>query len=115
MDGPAATTIPDLRAVLGAIAAQFQTALHPTLRHGVSFSEFRRPKSAIPLRPTADFTGALLMPRLARFPPFKRCRCRPPPQRYGIHGFDCVARAKPAAIEAKRAHPARMVFGPGGL
>ena len=81
MDGPAATTIPDLRAVSGAIAAQFQTALHPTLRHGVSFSEFRPPKSAIPLRPTADFTGALLLLRLDRFPPFKRCRCRPPPQR----------------------------------
>ena len=34
---------------------------------------------------------------------------------YGIHTIDWVARAKPAAIEAKRAHPARMVFGPGGL
>ena len=40
---------------------------------------------------------------------------------YGIHTFDSgvacalVAMAKPAAIVANCAHPARMVFGPGGL
>lgn len=37
---------------------------------------------------------------------------------YGIHEFDWVTRTKPAVIEAKRDHPARMatpVFGPGGL
>jgi len=38
---------------------------------------------------------------------------------YGIHTFDWAAdwaaRAKPAAIAANCAHPARMVLGPGGL
>jgi len=34
---------------------------------------------------------------------------------YGIHTFDWAARAKPAAMAANCAHPARMVLGPGGL
>jgi len=38
---------------------------------------------------------------------------------YGIHTFDWTAdwaaRAKPAAMAANCAHPARMVLGPGGL
>ena len=38
---------------------------------------------------------------------------------YGIHTFDwaadCAARAKPAAMAANCAHPARIVLGPGGL
>jgi len=41
------------------------------------------------------------------------------PSTYGIHTFDWVAdwaaRAKPAAMAANCAHPARMVLGPGGL
>ncbi len=45
----------------------------------------------------------------------KRTLCNLSHWPYGIHAFDWVARAKPAAIEANRAHPARMVFGPGGL
>jgi len=39
--------------------------------------------------------------------------------RYGIHTFDWTAdraaRAKPAAMAANCAHPARIVLGPGGL
>lgn len=34
---------------------------------------------------------------------------------YGIHLFDWLASAKPAATDPKRAYPARMAFGPGGL
>ena len=41
------------------------------------------------------------------------------PQCYGIHTFDWAAdwaaRAKPAAMAANCAQPARMVLGPGGL
>jgi len=45
--------------------------------------------------------------------------CRPSCAAYGIHTFDWAAdwatRAKPAAMAANCAHPARMVLGPGGL
>ena len=36
-------------------------------------------------------------------------------QSYGVHTFDWAARAKPVAMAANCAHPARMVLGPGGL
>ncbi len=48
-----------------------------------------------------------------------RIRTRPGVMAYGIHTFDWAAdwaaRAKPAAMAANCAHPARMVLGPGGL
>lgn len=40
---------------------------------------------------------------------------KPPRASYGIHAFDRAAMMKPVAMAAKRAHPARMAFGPGGL
>ncbi len=49
----------------------------------------------------------------------RRVSAAPHPTAYGIHTFDWAAdwaaRAKPAAMAANCAHPARMVLGPGGL
>ena len=46
-------------------------------------------------------------------------RERPPLHPYGIRTFNLIciaaAMAKSAAIVSNRAHPALMVFGPGGL
>jgi len=68
--------------------------------------------------PWADTTspsGRMIMTVFAGIAEFERTLILS----YGIHTFDWTAdraaRAKPAAMAANCAHPARMVLGPGGL